>query len=33
MVCAVVDHGDKGQGKIVGIMKGWEGEGRGENGQ
>jgi hypothetical protein len=30
MVCAVVDHGDKGQSKIVGIMKGLEGESRGE---
>jgi hypothetical protein len=24
MVCAVVDHGDKEQSKIVGIMKGRE---------
>jgi hypothetical protein len=28
MVCAVVDHGDKKQRKIVGIMKGREGESR-----
>jgi hypothetical protein len=26
MVCAVVDHGDKEQSMIVGIMKGREGE-------
>jgi hypothetical protein len=30
MVCAVVDHGDKEQGKIVGIMKGREGESKSE---
>ena len=27
-VCAAVDHGDKGQSKIVWIMKGEEGETR-----
>jgi hypothetical protein len=33
MVCAVVDHGDKEQGKIAGIMKGREGESRSGNSQ
>jgi hypothetical protein len=30
MVCAVVDHGDKEQRKIVGIMKRREGESKSE---
>jgi hypothetical protein len=30
MVCAVVDHGDKEVSKIVGIMKGREGNSRRE---
>jgi hypothetical protein len=33
MVWAAVDHGDKEQGKIVGIMKGREGESKSENSQ
>jgi hypothetical protein len=33
MVCAVVDHGDKEQSKIVGIMKGTKGESKSERGQ
>jgi hypothetical protein len=33
MVCALMDHGDKEQSKIVGIMKGREGESKSENSQ
>jgi len=33
MVCAVVDHGGKKVSKIVGIMKGREGESKRENSQ
>jgi hypothetical protein len=32
MVCAAVDHGGKEQSKIVGIMKGREGESSSEKG-